>query len=252
MPATFSDTDSWSFGSRKDVMRTTRARVARPGKPDDLKHRELSIFVLRARREADALQRRKEQRLSAGLIAFVVALLIAGAYLTYNALADRLPEPRLGGMGGAYSRVEVASFQLAGVSPGMTPAMVRKIHPDARTRAADGGMAVSSLSYRGAEATVWHLSQADGQQAFRIRAVQTFNAAQESEILASMGQRYGRPLSDDCDISAVTGAKDCRYAWRAQAIDLRARTRLTADGTLELTLTAEDVQLHARRKKLPL
>lgn len=250
MATTVSGSESWSFGSKKDILRTARDRVVRSGgNTDNLKRREESVFVQRARQEAAALRRRKEQRFFTFLISIVIALLIVGVHLTYKAMTAPLPEPRLNGMGMGYTRVEVASFQLAGVAPGMTPAMVRKVHPAARTRVTEGGVTVSSLSFRGADVTVWHLSQPDGQQAFRIRTVQTFDASREADVMASLGQRYGRPLSDDCDVSAVTGAKDCRYSWRAQAIDLKAHVRQTAKGALELTLTAEDVQIHAFLKK---
>lgn len=250
MPAATTDSQSWSFGSKKALLRTARDRLVRstgraPEKPDDLKRREESVFVQRARREAREKQRRKEQRFFLILLSTAIILLIVAAHMTYKAVVGPLPDLHLNGLGLGYSRTEVSSFQLAGVSPGMTPAMVRKSHADARTHVTDGDITVLSFAHGDADVTVWHLGQADGQQAFRIRTAQTFDAAKEDAVLQAMGRQFGRPVSESCDVSAISASRECSYSWRADAIDLRARTRRTERGTLELTLTAEDVQIRA-------
>lgn len=251
MPAAMTNSNGWSSGSKKTLLNTSRDhRIGNRPPQDTLKRREESIFVKRAKQEAKRRQRQKENRFFVFVLSAVIAMLILAAHFTYEAVVGHLPELHMAGMGLGYNRAnDVSSFQLAGVSPGMTPAMVRKAHDKAEVRVTDSNVTLSSFTFRDADVTVWHLDQANGQLAFRIRSSQTFTAAQEEDVLKALGRKFGRPISDSCENSRITGIKDCRFAWRADSIDLKAITRQTPDGMLSLTLQAEDVQLRSLLEK---
>lgn len=210
-------------------------------------HVEKSIFVQKAQAKAKLMKRRKERGVSLTLMATVALIMVLAGHLTYQAVADGFPQLYLNGLGKGQNTVELSKFSLAGVSPGMTPAMVKRVHKSAIIRISDNGRTMGYFAHRGADVRTWHLGQANKQSAYRIRARQTFPASAEQEVLGNLAVKFGRPIDGNCDISAVRGNRDCHFSWRTQSIDLQAKTEIQKMGngqsSLRLTLTAEDVTL---------
>lgn len=146
-------------------------------------------------------------------------------------------------------------FTMGRVAFGMTPAMVRRLHPDHSAGADAYGRTVMTFAHDGGEYTVWFMDQAHRQQAFRIRFRRTVTDASEEQILATLGKRFGRPATGQCETQLSTAARDCFYTWRIASVDVAALVQapppVGPDGAVGLRVTAEDVVLASQLEKTP-
>ena len=182
------------------------------------------------------------------LLGVLVAALAFAAYTVITQDDQQMPfNPRWNGAVKMVSKADVSEFSFARVSFGMTPTMVGRIHKGAHTRIRGTGALIGDFRHDDADIRVWHLGPRHKQALWRIRATQTFEVSREAEVLRALALRFGKPIDGTCDISQVRGNSDCEFSWRAQNIDIRAKTdrRLgTAKArTFQLMLTAEDIRL---------
>lgn len=141
-------------------------------------------------------------------------------------------------------------FSMGKVTFGMTPAMVRRIHPNHTAGADAYGRTVMSFAHDSGNYTVWFLDQSNRQLAFRIRYRRTLVGTPEDQVLSALAARFGRPATGTCDPQMITRARDCNYTWRVSSVDVRALIQapppVGPDGAVAMQLTAEDVVLAAR------
>jgi len=89
----------------------------------------------------------------------------------------------------------IKGFHLAGISMGMTPDMIRTIHPKFTVLPGNG------ISFRGqfvesyTPYTVWFAKTDKQPSAYRIRYHRRYQTSDENEALNIFGRKLGRPLS---------------------------------------------------------
>lgn len=198
-----------------------------------------------------AEKNRRDQRWALlGLLLVLAAVAIVGVAIYDPAGRNFLNWRTLGMMMKPQS-----GFEMGKTTFGMTPAMVRRQHPDAEASEDAFGRLVVSYSYDGAHYEVWFLDQANRQKAYRIRYRHTLHDTREDDVLALMGKRFGRPNTADCTTHIINDVRDCAYTWRVAEIKVAANIQtppLTVpEATLALTLTAEHVTIAAQAKEQP-
>ena len=104
-------------------------------------------------------------------------------------------------------------LQLAGVTLGMTPADVRRLHPTLALTPAETGETTATFVFHGIPYSVWFLSRDDGEKAFRIRADEVLPSFTEADFQARFAQRFGRPATSECIRRKMSGTDECRFRW---------------------------------------
>jgi hypothetical protein len=149
----------------------------------------------------------------------------------------------------------IKGFHLAGVSMGMTPEMVKTIHPKFTVLPGDdltfrGQFVDSHIPY-----TVWFAKSARGPHAYRIRYHQRFQSSNENETLNFFGRKLGRPLSTSCMRSQLaTSAKTCVFKWLRKGVEVTLVSKLiyfiNADPRTYVSITATDLLTASKLKKI--
>jgi len=104
-------------------------------------------------------------------------------------------------------------LQLAGVTLGMTPADVRRLHPTLALTPAETGETTGTFVFRGISYSVRFLSRDNGEKAFRIRADEVLPSFTEADFQARFAQRFGRPATSECIRRKMSGTDECRFRW---------------------------------------
>ena len=152
---------------------------------------------------------------------------------------------------------------------GMTPDMVRTLHPKLSFLAESetGALPIHRASFVANHTpyTVWFTnltgSTAAPGQAYRIRFHRHYNSSDENDALSEFGRKLGRPLSTSCMRSRLAAsAKTCVFKWLRNGIDVTMVSKLiyfvnTAPRTYVSitatdTLTAAKLHKHKRLQQL--
>lgn len=141
-------------------------------------------------------------------------------------------------------------FEIGGITFGMTPSRVRRLQPESRAGIDAFGRTVMSFSHEGTNYTVWFLDQKNAQLAYRIRLVRVIDGGREDDVLIELGNRFGRPVTGECETQMVSKTRDCTYTWRVADVAVSALVQppppVGSADSVALRLTAENVMLAAR------
>lgn len=146
-------------------------------------------------------------------------------------------------------------LQLAGVTLGMTPADVRRLHPTLALTPAETGETTATFVSRGIPYSVWFLSRDDGEKAFRIRADEVLPSFTEADFQARFAQRFGRPATSECIRRKMSGTDECRFRWwpsDGASLNVDIAQVKTSAGRPRTTLTTvlADTYLEGKRGRL--
>ncbi len=143
-------------------------------------------------------------------------------------------------------------LHLGGVTLGMTPADVRRLHPNLALTAADTGESRGTFVFHGVAYTVWFLGRDGGEKAFRIRADETFPTFTEADFQARFAEIFGRPVTSECTRSTLSGVDKCRFRWwPADGASLNVTTTQVKTPKPRMTLTTvlADTYLEGKRRR---
>ena len=152
-------------------------------------------------------------------------------------------------------KVKKDKFKLEGVSLGMTPEMVRRLHSNLiLTDRGDGEKKGTYVSEKGGAFTTLFLDADGGRKAYRMQFVQAYKSLTESEIIGRLSKGYGIPATSSCLRRAVRRILECRYSWLVSGgVSLNALIRERRDGygavRTEFTLNAVDTNLEGKKKR---
>ena len=156
----------------------------------------------------------------------------------------------------------IKGFHLAGVTMGMTPDLVRSIHPKlgvepGKRQITRGNFVANHTPY-----TVWFadLSRASSNhnnkrgQVYRIRYHRRYNISDENEALNIFGRKLGRPLSTSCLRGQLTAsAKTCVFKWLRKGVEVTLVSKvinfINADPRVYVSITATDTLIAAKLKR---
>lgn len=146
-------------------------------------------------------------------------------------------------------------LQLAGVTLGMTPAQVRRLHPTLALTPAETGETTGTFVFRGIPYSVWFLSRDDGEKAFRIRADEVLPSFTEADFQARFAQRFGRPATSECVRRKMSGTDECRFRWwpsDGASLNVAIARVKTSAGRPRTTLTTvlADTYLEGKRGRV--
>ena len=152
-------------------------------------------------------------------------------------------------------KVEEEKFKLDGVTLGMTPEMVHRLHSNLiLTDRGDGEKKGTYVSEKGGAFTALFLDDEGGHKAYRMRFSHAYKSITESDIIGKLSKDYGLPTTSDCSRRAVIRLRECRYSWLvAGGISLNALIRESKNSSggirTELTLNAVDTNLEGKKKR---
>ncbi len=146
-------------------------------------------------------------------------------------------------------------LQLAGVTLGMTPADVRRLHPTLALTPAETGETTGTFVFRGIPYSVWFLSRDDGEKAFRIRGDEVLPTFTEANFQARFAQKLGRPATSECIQRKMSGADECRFRWwpsGGASLNVAITQVKTSAGRPRTTLTTvlADTYLEGKRGRV--
>lgn len=148
-------------------------------------------------------------------------------------------------------------FAVGGVTFGMTPAMLRDVHPAAEIKgAAQPGSVIGTFRTGGADYTVWFHKAETSPTAYRIRYSENLPRMDTDAILIRFGRLFGQPLAVDCrQTSAVAQKGKCRFKWMIRGgvdVEVRSHDReeLNGEARTILTVTATDTVAASRGVQL--
>lgn len=146
-------------------------------------------------------------------------------------------------------------LQLAGVTLGMTPAQVRRLHPTLALTPAETGETTGTFVFRGIPYSVRFLSRDDGEKAFRIRADEVLPTFTEADFQARFAQRFGRPATSECVRRKMSGTDECRFRWwpsDGASLNVAIARVKTSAGRPRTTLTTvlADTYLEGKRGRV--
>ncbi len=153
------------------------------------------------------------------------------------------------------AKVKRDKFKLEGVSLGMTPEMVRRLHSNLiLTDRRDGEKKGTYVSEKGGAFTTLFLDEEGGRKAYRMQFVHAYKSLTESEIIGRLSKDYGIPTTSSCLRRAVRRIRECRYSWLVSGgVSLNALIRERRDNSgavrTELTLNAVDTNLEGKKKR---
>lgn len=143
-------------------------------------------------------------------------------------------------------------LHLGGVTLGMTPADIRRLHPNLALTAAATGESLGTFVFRGVAYTVWFLGRDGGEKAFRIRADETFPTFTEAHFQARFAEIFGRPATSECTRSTVSGVDECRFRWwpaDGASLDVATTQVQTPKPRTTLTTVLADTYLEGKRRR---
>lgn len=160
-------------------------------------------------------------------------------------------------------------FKLSGVQLGMTPGMVRRLHPQAKITSDRRGETVMTLSTTRGMVVAWFnehgpVAEVDGQSVgderqriYRLRRDEAYATFTEQDLMNSYGRRYGRPIEAKCERSQLGDSPRCTYRWwGGNGIELTAilKQKIDTNGQpyVLLTTIATNMQKSARQAAKPL
>ena len=152
----------------------------------------------------------------------------------------------------------IKGFHLAGVTMGMTPDMVRVLHPKMTLLPGNKNEQRGNFVDNHTPYTVWFTNitakNSATQQAYRIRYHRHYRTSDENEALNIFGRKLGRPLSTSCMRSRlVTSAKTCVFKWLRNGVDVTLVSKVihfvNADPRTYVAITATDTLTAAKLKR---
>jgi len=149
----------------------------------------------------------------------------------------------------------VKGFHLAGISMGMTPTMVRTIHPKFTILPGNGITIRGQFVDSHTPYTVWFAKTDKQPRAYRIRYHRHYQTSNENEALNIFGRKLGRPLSTSCMRSRLaSSAKTCVFKWLRKGVEVIMVSKLiyfaNADPRTYVSITATDIQTASKLKRL--
>jgi hypothetical protein len=187
-----------------------------------------------------------------GIVAAALFLCFLGVWMLTSVVAQaKNPAPWHGLV---HLQKFIKGFHLAGVTMGMTPDMVRTLHP---------GMALADDSARDTRAIfvaghipymVWFANLDGGQKAYRIRFHRHYDNDTINAALNEFGHKLGRPYSTACHRSELTSSsKTCVFKWLRNGVDVILTSRLVqapdSEPRTTVTFTATDMQTAAKLRR---
>ena len=146
-------------------------------------------------------------------------------------------------------------LQLAGVTLGMTPADVRRLHPTLALTPTETGETTGTFVFRGISYSVRFLSRDNGEKAFRIRADEVLPSFTDADFQARFAQKFGRPATSECVRRKMSGTDECRFRWwpsDGASLNVAIARVKTSAGRPRTTLTTvlADTYLEGKRGRL--
>ena len=149
-------------------------------------------------------------------------------------------------------------FHIAGVTMGMTPNMVRTLHPKFEINLGNTQITRGSFVAEHTPYTVWFAKLAGyasrPRQVYRIRYHRRYSTDNENKALNDFGLKLGRPLSTSCTRSRLTtSSKTCIFKWLRNGVDVTMVNKLihviNADPRIYVSITATDTLIAAKLKR---
>ena len=139
------------------------------------------------------------------------------------------------------------AFAVGELRFGMTPSMLREVHPTAKiTGAAEPGSVIGTFQADGVAYSVWFFEASESLAAYRIRYSENLPRMDTDAILIRFGRLFGQPLAVDCrQTSAVALKGKCLFKWMIRGgvdVEVRSHDRRELNGEARtiLTVTATD------------
>jgi len=116
-------------------------------------------------------------------------------------------------------------FNMSGVRLGMTPIMVRNLHPSAKTTESRDGEPVLTLSTRRGMMVAWLQKNNEyilvngiqhavkPERIYRLRLDEAYADLSEQDLINHYGRIYGRPLEATCNRNQLGDTPRCTYRW---------------------------------------
>lgn len=146
------------------------------------------------------------------------------------------------------------TFNMGGVSLGMSPEMVRSKHPNLDLVKLGRGESAASFIFEGAQYVVWFVKINGHNKAYRMRYDQSFTTLREAEILESIGNEHGKPGTSECS-KAGDMSRKCNFQWwPSGGIALNVSTTETKSPSYKtrtvVTMIATDTYLDGKRMRI--
>jgi len=144
------------------------------------------------------------------------------------------------------------NFDMGGVQLGMTPDMLRQLHPSAKSASGREGDKVMTLSTKRGMMVAWFsndakLVEVDGQiyaneseRIYRLRMDEAYASLTEQDLMRMYSRTYGRPLEATCERNQLGDTPRCTYRWwGGEGIELTAilKQKVDANGQPYVLLT---------------
>lgn len=160
-------------------------------------------------------------------------------------------------------------FDIGGIRLGMTPSMVRRIHPEAKLIEGRSGRQVLTVSTKRGKLFAWmdendRPVEVDGkfvmeerQRIYRLRLDEVFSNLTEQDLMRLYGRAYGRPLEATCKRNQLGDTPRCTYRWwGGDGIELTATLKQKVDAKGQryvlLTTIATNTQKIGKLAGVPL
>ncbi len=149
-------------------------------------------------------------------------------------------------------KIKEKGFEIGGVTLGMTPAMIGRLHSNLKLTTGKDGGKNGSYASGGAFYNLKFISTEGDYKAYRLRYDQAFSTIPQTEILNSISRKHGNPATSDCVRSTAKSATKCHFRWwpdggvvldvyTAEIDDTRGRTHT------EVSMVAVDMNLEGKR-----
>jgi hypothetical protein len=146
------------------------------------------------------------------------------------------------------------TFQLGDVSLGMSSREVKKQHPNLDLVRLGNDESVAKFNTDGAHYVIWFVNINGREKAYRMRYDQRFASRTETELLASIGNKHGKPGTSECS-KAGELARKCHFQWwpsggTALTVSTTEVKSKTGKTSTDLTMIATDTYLDGKRMRL--
>lgn len=140
-----------------------------------------------------------------------------------------------------------------GIAFGMSPSQAQRIRPDMTLNAAAGTEVAGSYVWNGIRYSVAFTDIDGHRRAYRFHSVRTIGSDDAESFLASLMNRHGAPIENDCGKRVFEPMSYCHFAWLTPGgIALRVSTRpelaINGEARTAIAVAALDTYLDGKRQ----
>ena len=225
-------TAQYIYGETKPVNRRSAERRRAPG-----------------RRRSDRIRARRARRISNLVMVLVFSLVGLAGYFTYkNTAVSEISWASLF----FNPKIKEKGFQIGGVTLGMTPAMIGRLHSNLEVSTGENGEKKGSYASGGAFYNLKFIGTAGDYKAYRLRYDQAFSTIPQTEILDSISRKHGNPATSDCVRSIAKPATRCHFRWWPDGgvvldVYIAEIDGLSGQTRTEVSVLAVDMNLEGKR-----